>query len=303
MSSDRRPWFSWYPRDYIADEKVKALSDDAELVYRRALDVLWQSNDLQLPNNCLKLANQLARGWSAERFESAWNEIQTPGFEILKTTEDGLWVYSKRLCKEAKKIENISKKRSESGKKRAKQMFSNCSANDKQTLSHTDTDTDTDNNTPPISPLNGGGRVSYSESFEQWWSHYPKKTNKKAAFKKWKTIGKNKEATVSQLVDAIKNQVENDHFIGRDGNEYIPAPDVWLNKGKWMDEVVKKSSGSETNTPHPTTYAQCQDLERRQMARATLEYMEGCNDGEIDGENGSGRTECIEHCPDGQEDT
>lgn len=67
------------------------------------------------------------------------------------------------------------------------------------------------------------------------------------------------------------------------------------------DQLVVKMK--KPNTPHPTTYAQCQDLERRQMARATLDYLEGCNDVEIDGTDSSGRDECIEHCPDGQENT
>ena len=135
MSSNRRPWYPWYPKDFVVDEKVQSLSDDAELLYRRALDVMWQANALQLPNHCLKLANILARNWSQERFESAWSEIQFKGFELFKVTEDELWIYSKRLRIEAEKIENIQKKRSEAGilggKTRPKQMPSKCQANDK----------------------------------------------------------------------------------------------------------------------------------------------------------------------------
>ena len=150
MSSSRRPWYPWYPRDYNQDEKVRMLSDDAELIYRRALDVLWQANDLQLPSNCYKLANALARGWDTKRFELAWSEIQTPGFELLKTTDDGLWVYSKRLKKEAEKIESLCQQRKIIGKKggqaKAKQLVSKSSpkalANGYQNPTHTDTDTD-----------------------------------------------------------------------------------------------------------------------------------------------------------------
>jgi len=159
MSSERRPWYPWYPRDFNQDEKVKCLSDDAELLYRRALDVMWQANDLQLPSNCLKLANALARGWQKDRFESAWNEIQTSGFELFKTTEDGLFIYSDRLKREVSKIETISNTRKELGKiggqAKAKQKLSNFQANGvantKQKGSHTHTHTDI--NKTPISPL------------------------------------------------------------------------------------------------------------------------------------------------------
>ena len=148
MSSDRRPWFPWYPRDFNQDEKVRCLSDDGELLYRRALDVMWQANTLQLPSNCYKLANALARGWDQKRFEKAWNEIQTPGFELFQTTKDGEFIYSSRLKKEADKIEQLSNSRKKLGKlgglAKAKQKLSkslaNAKANSKQTLSHTDTD-------------------------------------------------------------------------------------------------------------------------------------------------------------------
>lgn len=146
MSSSRRPWYPWYPKDFNQDEKVKSLSDDAELLYRRALDVMWQANDQHLLSNCQLLLNQIARGWQKERFQNAWNELIFPGFELLKTTEDGKWVYSKRLCDEAKKIQTINIKRKESGKKggltKAKQTPSKCLASAKQTLSHTYTYTD-----------------------------------------------------------------------------------------------------------------------------------------------------------------
>jgi len=156
MSSSKRPWYPWYPKDFIVDEKVQSLSFNAELLYRRALDVMWQANDQQLLNNCYRLANQIGKGLTQEQFESAWNEIQFPGSELFKTTDDGQWIYSIRLKKEAQNIENIKEKRQESGrvggqKKQAntKQMLSNCLANatilPKQTYSHTHTHTDTDN--------------------------------------------------------------------------------------------------------------------------------------------------------------
>lgn len=154
MSSERRPWYPWYPKDFGLDEKVQGLSDDAELLYRRILDVLWQSNELQVPYNCIKLLNQIARGWTRERFDSAWEEIQYPGFELLKISDDGLFVYSKRLKKEAEKITTISNKRKKSIERRWNtnelQMNNKSKESVIQKNYHTDTHTDTDikENTP-----------------------------------------------------------------------------------------------------------------------------------------------------------
>jgi hypothetical protein len=147
MSSTRRPWYPWYPKDFNSDEKVQALSPLAELLYRRALDVAWQANGCLLLNVCQKLANQIGKGLTEKEFENAWAEIQFSGFELFKTTKDGKWLYSERLRREAEKIENIQKTRSEFGKKGA-QAKAKASAKakakqkPKQSASHTYSYTD-----------------------------------------------------------------------------------------------------------------------------------------------------------------
>jgi len=117
MSSNKRPWYQWWPKDFVADEKVQCLSANAELVYRRTLDLMWQANDCRLLNNCLKLANGLSKGLSQEQFEIAWAEIQTEGFELLKTSSCGKWVYAQRLSTQMELVVKTSKKRIAAGKK------------------------------------------------------------------------------------------------------------------------------------------------------------------------------------------
>lgn len=175
MSSHRRPWYPWYPKDFNTDEKVKALSDDAELLYRRVLDVMWQANDLQLPSNCFLLLNQIARGWSKDRFDEAWQQLTFPGFELLKASKCGKFVYSERLQQEAQKIETISKMRSEIGRKaKGKQKPSNCKAKAKQLASHTDTDTDTDNKEHILSGKPDRAHIPFQEIID----HLNKTTGK-----------------------------------------------------------------------------------------------------------------------------
>ena len=143
MSSTRRPWYKWWARDFMADEKINCLSPLAELIYRRTLDVMWQANDCQLPNNCSRLANALSKGIAFQDFEKAWSEIQSEGFELFQTSEDGQWIYSKRLTEEMKEVENTSKKRSKAGRKGGKasakqkrsKCLSKCQAKAKQTVS------------------------------------------------------------------------------------------------------------------------------------------------------------------------
>jgi len=152
MSSKDRPWFRYYPKDFNEDEKVRSLSAIAELVYRRILDVMWQANAVHLLNDCSKIFNAIGKGLTFEQVENAWNEIQYPGWEALKTTPDGKWVYSQRLLEEKEHIERISKKRSTAAKKGVKQKLvqkqskcssksiSKCSANAQHKLIDPDPD-------------------------------------------------------------------------------------------------------------------------------------------------------------------
>ena len=103
--------------------------------------------------------------------------------------------------------------------------------------------------TPPTPP--GGDSVGsgYSVSFETWWAEYPSKVGKMAAFRAWKRIGKSKAASVTELTEAIKKQVQANHFRGTDGSDYIPNPATWLNQGRWSDEIKQIQSPTRPSRP------------------------------------------------------
>jgi len=147
MSSDKRPWYKWYPKDFTTDEKVQSLSPTAELVYRRLLDIMWQSNACRLLNVCFRLANVAGKGLLQEEFEKAWDEIQTEGYELFKITPCGRYIYSQRLRDQMQALEVKQKSGKKGGKASGKQRRSKNEANAKQTPKETRTDTDTDTDT------------------------------------------------------------------------------------------------------------------------------------------------------------
>lgn len=102
-------------------------------------------------------------------------------------------------------------------------------------VAHTDTNTNTDTNKTPLPPK--GETPRYSQSFETFWSIYPKKVGKDAAYRSWQKIGKRKDVTPTELINAIDAQVKAGHFKGSDGNEFFPNPSTWLNQGRWQDEI------------------------------------------------------------------
>ena len=66
-----------------------------------------------------------------------------------------------------------------------------------------------------------------------WYAIYPKKIDKRAAFKKWSVVIK--EATVEDLMAGVRR-----YAISRKGQDskFTCSPVVWLNKGKWEDETT-----------------------------------------------------------------
>jgi len=110
---------------------------------------------------------------------------------------------------------------------------------------------------PPIPPRGG------MDGFEEFWKIYPKRVGKKAAEKSWKRItGVPKE----KIIQAIKAQVEGDHFRGTDGGLYELNPATWLNQGRWEDEIRKPQE-----EPKPKSVQELIEERRKVRAREEAE--------------------------------
>jgi len=99
----------------------------------------------------------------------------------------------------------------------------------------------------PLSPKgelnNNKNTNSYSPLFLNFWSKYPNKTGKGAAWKSWKKI-KSPSTMMDIIITAIKEQSKSEKWR-KDNGQYIPNPATWLNQCRWEDE---------TNTEPEITY-------------------------------------------------
>lgn len=77
---------------------------------------------------------------------------------------------------------------------------------------------------------------TYTEEFENFWKEYPEKVGKGKAFDTWKKLSKSE---IKTCIDAIKKQVDGNHFKNKSGVDYIPHPTTWLNQKRWEDEIKK----------------------------------------------------------------
>ena len=66
--------------------------------------------------------------------------------------------------------------------------------------------------------------------FNNFWSIYPKKVGKKAAYSAFKKVPKSE---YPKIVPAVQQQIHSTQWQ----KGYIPNPSTWLNQGRWDDEV------------------------------------------------------------------
>lgn len=102
-----------------------------------------------------------------------------------------------------------------------------------------DSSSSSTSNKPPISPKRG---MAYTDGFLSFWSAYPKKVGKDAAWASWQKRNGDRPPTES-LLTAINAQILSPQWQKEKG-QFIPNPSTWINQGRWADETenIKKES-------------------------------------------------------------
>jgi len=75
----------------------------------------------------------------------------------------------------------------------------------------------------------------YTSDFIDFWTKYPKKTGKGAAFSSWKKLSKTEKDKIS---DALDWQILSEQWL-KDSGQFIPNPQTYLNQKRWDDEPTK----------------------------------------------------------------
>lgn len=70
----------------------------------------------------------------------------------------------------------------------------------------------------------------YSDEFEQFWSAYPKKTGKGAAWSSWKK----QKPEIHSILSTLSWQTKSTQWT-KDNGQFIPMPTTYLNQRRWED--------------------------------------------------------------------
>lgn len=87
----------------------------------------------------------------------------------------------------------------------------------------------------PIEP-NGVDIVTTEEQlFNEFWSAYPKKVNKKGSFTAFKKI-KNLKSEMPLIMEALERFKKSKQWLSSNG-QFIPNPTTFINQERWKDEL------------------------------------------------------------------
>ncbi len=89
--------------------------------------------------------------------------------------------------------------------------------------------------------------TQYPSEFERFWSAYPKKVGKGGAYKAWQKM-KGTRPTIEDI-ERILEQQRNSVEWTKEGGQYIPNPQTWLNQARWEDQLTPLQSGPQSKRP------------------------------------------------------
>ena len=115
MKKQRSPAFSFYPKDWLSDKKVKRLSWKAKGIYIELLAIMWNEGHDSIEDDPDEIAAVLKIG--PEEWLQVRLELQGGHGKIFAEKDQKL--ISKRLRSERRAQRKFSKKKSEAGKKGA----------------------------------------------------------------------------------------------------------------------------------------------------------------------------------------
>ena len=87
--------------------------------------------------------------------------------------------------------------------------------------------------------------MDYSDDFLEFWSAYPKKIGKGAAYKIYQKLKLTKKEK-DEILSALKWQKKSQQWQ-KDNGQFIPYPATYLNQRRWEDEQQEAICGDITD--------------------------------------------------------
>jgi hypothetical protein len=261
MAKEEAPAFQYYPKEYLSDAKVRAMSYTERGMYWELVSLLW--GEVRLPASPPQLSRIL--GVPLSVFNKHWPALR-PCFRVV---EDGSGdIEHGRLEIERRKQQRFRDGQRESGKRGAakrwdgKPMATLLPKNGLPIESPLGFDGSSISHLPSASPKKE--KTLTRARFDRFWAVYPRKVGRAAAEKVWTKINPD-DALTDTIIAAVVGQAR-----GWDDPKFIPHARTWLFGRRWEDAAPQRQArinGIEQQTDYRTADYECRHTPKCDSAR------------------------------------
>ncbi len=264
------PYFPFYVDDFAADGKVEAMTTLEVGSYILLLCKAWKEQ----PRGTLPDDEAVLARWS-RLSPTQWSEVAPRVLACFRLSTDGRW-HQKRMELEARKLLDLTNKRSKNGKLAAEARWQHANALQSQCERIADalpTQCDSmprasesssvfvegeielekaQNKDPPKKKKKGGAGGELPEGFAEFWVAYPDHSAKPRAVTAWRKI--NPDAALrAVMLAALEKHKQSERW----SKGFIPYLATWLNDRRWEDVPAPPPKGNgngQTRADERTAY-------------------------------------------------
>ena len=204
--------------------------------YRNLLDELWlRDGVLPLSERILAKSAGDARAWGDVR-EAVMARFYSTETGYRNKTHDRIMAESRRRAERQRRYREARRGGDEHGEhdEHDRNVTRNVMHNVTGNVTHNVAPSPSPSPSQDQSPSPKRRCAPYGALFIRFWSAYPRKIGKRAAWQVWRRL---KCGSIAEQIIAAVERAKRSEAWTKDGGAYIPHPRTWLNQGRWEDEI------------------------------------------------------------------
>lgn len=213
--SKNLPWFKFYPRDWLTDEKLRRCRQGTRCFWLEAICHMYLSDTVSLTGSCDELSRVLS--CTVAEVQTAVSDLKIAGAAEIDERNGIITLTSRRRVKEMRRKEICQNAGNISAARRKGDVMPLLTSS-------------SDSGSGGIGDARGKG--AELSGFARFWSEYPgdRKADKQKCCDKWERDGLEEKADI--VLAGLAWWKNHRDWKKKDG-EFICAPLVWLNQKRW----------------------------------------------------------------------
>lgn len=258
-----RPWMPLYVSDYLAD--TLDLRAEESGCYMLLLMVAWR-RDGTLPDDMNWIKRALS-SCASDMHGNRFNKIVPPLLDRFFYRDESGNFRNKRLEKELEKAGKYSEKQRKNVEKRWSKYNKNKGNGDTTVLPARASQSQSQSQSQDLGKPKSISRVALASEFGEFYAAYPKHVGRSDAERAFERVMR--KGVSARHVVLAASRFASAHASAGTEKQFIPAPAVWLNKGRYDDEDLPQAARVEPARARPAkpynpTYGELLDALRNQ---------------------------------------